>query len=176
MHLNKRVCHCSSASHFLIFLGVTNWNDLACQLCSQIANNMATVFPDKRWRYVHQSERFDFFCPPKVNSKYAKIFHHSTRFPAQNRGLGAHPSLVPGARLQGLLLPLRGLWWAKLSHTARAKGFWVGESGFSAAATFKDQEAIQNTGTQDQRREELLLISRWGPCKFTTNYCVRPSH
>lgn len=49
MHLNERVCDCSSASPFLIFLGVIDRNDLARQLCFQNAK----VFLDKRWHVTY---------------------------------------------------------------------------------------------------------------------------
>lgn len=114
---------------------------------------------------------------PWVIGMFFKICHCSPRFPACYL---AHTLLVTSARhsvrLQGQLFLLRGLWWAKPSHTARAKGFWVVESSFSVTATFKDQEVIQNTGTWDQRPRELLLISRWEPCKCSTNYCLALSH
>lgn len=66
--------------------------------------------------------------------------------------------------------PLRGLWWGKPNPTARAKGLWVVESSFSVTATFKDQDDIQQTGTQVQKPKVLWLISQWKPCKFTGNY------
>lgn len=114
---------------------------------------------------------------PWVISTSFKMYQWSPRFPAY---YVPRTPFVTAARhsirLQGQLFLLRGLWWAKPSHTARAKGFWVVESSFSVTATFKDQEAIQNTGTWDQRPRELLLISRWEPCKCTTNYCLPLSH
>lgn len=78
--------------------------------------------------------------------------------------------MVPDVWSHGQRSPLRGLWWGKPSHTARAKGLWVVESGFSVTATFKDQDDSQQTGTQDQKPKVLWLISQRRPCKFTMNY------
>lgn len=83
--------------------------------------------------------------------------------------------MVPDVWSHGQLSPLRGLWWGKPSHTARAKGLWVVESGLSVTATFKDQDDIQQTGTQDQKPKVLWLISQRRPCKFTMNYNLSPS-
>lgn len=89
----------------------------------------------------------------------------------------AHSCLmVPDVWSHGQLSPLRGLWWGKPSHTARAKGLWVVESGFSVTATFKDQDDIQQTGTQDQKPKVLWLISQRRPWKFTMNYSLPLSH